>query len=398
MRRSRTGLWAVFLVAFAPAVQALDFVSRAPVVFPIHLNTAQEGDIAPEIASDGRGDFVVAWRQDVFGTAENVVAEVLGIDGRRHDLQVTTAPFHSGQAWRVAMNRHGEFVVLYTAPAEAKISYQAKIFGRGRTPIGGAIDIVNADSVDLPSIGLDDAGALVVTWSDKSGVFVERFDRAGQPLGPRLVESPEPHPSDPTVVVEPDGSFTLAWHTLDASRDDKVGIVAQRFDRSGNPAGRPIVVHHARFAVSSIEGAATADGGFVLAWNSCENDLKHCQVQARRYDDRGKPLTPELVLSRKRVASFPPPAVAADSRGNFAVDWSSCSGADEPCTISVLLYDAANVRAEHVASLPSQQIFFRSGIAAGRNGFLVVYESLDCFAASCRNTPPTGIYGWRLDY
>ena len=29
MRRSRIGLWAVFLVAFAPAVQALDFVSRA---------------------------------------------------------------------------------------------------------------------------------------------------------------------------------------------------------------------------------------------------------------------------------------------------------------------------------------------------------------------------------
>jgi len=148
--------------------------------------------------------------------------------------------------------------------------------------------------------------------------------------------------------------------------------------------------------VSSVEGAATADGGFVLAWNSCENDLKHCQVQARRYDDRGKPLTPELVLSRKRVASFPPPAVAADFRGNFAVDWSSCSSADGPCTISVLLYDAANVRAEHVASLPSQQIFFRSGIAAGRNGFLVVYESFNCTAPTCRNAP-TGIYGWRLD-
>jgi len=47
MRRSRIGLWAVFLVAFAPAVQALDFVSRAPVVFPINLNTAQGGGIAP---------------------------------------------------------------------------------------------------------------------------------------------------------------------------------------------------------------------------------------------------------------------------------------------------------------------------------------------------------------
>jgi hypothetical protein len=396
MRRFLILVWMGLLLA--PAVEALEFVNRAPVVFPIKLDNDQGGALMPQVASDGRGNFVTTWRQDRFNKESNIMVAVLGITSLRHDFTVSQAAFNASQAWQVAMNRHGDFVVLYSTQAAGKLSYQAQVFTLGGTLLSGPIEIVKSLTANQPALGIDDAGDFDVTWSDDPGVFVSRFNRAGKLLSSALVKSPEPNASGSTVVVQPDGSFTLAWHTFDPSRAAKVGVIAERFDRAGKLVGQPIVVHRDRYAISPLAGAATIDGGFVLAWNGCPTDFDHCQVQARRYDYRGRPATGELAVSKGAVTYVPAPAVAADVQGNFAVAWKACAGAQGPCTVSALLYDAANVRAQRVASLPSSEVFTFPGIAAGPKGFLVTFESFNCTAASCHNEPPTGIYGWRLDY
>jgi hypothetical protein len=393
MRRYRIGLWMGILLGLAPGLPALELVSPGA-AFPINLDTSLELGLLPKVASDGRGNFVVAWRQDHDSFESDAVAAVLGNDGKRHNLTVSTTSFNALQAVETAMNRHGEFVVLYNTQAAGKLSYKVAVFSVQGALLSGPTAVVNTVGGDLPSIGIDAAGDFVVAWSQDPGVFFARFNRAGKPLGSALVQSPEPNASGPAIVVEPDGSFVLAWHTFDPAQASKIGVIAQRYDRSGNPAGRPLVVHREGFAVSPIAGAATADGGFVLTWNGCPSDLLHCQVEARRYDYRGRPVTGELAVSRSAVDWSPSPAIAADSRGNFAVAWKT---QPEPSTISVLLYDAQNVRAKRLASPPSGEIFAFPGIAADSGGFLVTFESFNCNSASCHNEAPTGIYGWRLN-
>ncbi len=393
MRRYRIGLWMGILLGLASALPALELV-RSGAAFPINLDTSLELGLLPKVASDGRGNFVVAWRQDHDSFESDAVAAVLGNDGKRHNLTVSTSSFNASQRVGTAMNRHGEFAVLYNTQAAGRLSYKVAVFGLKGTLLSGPTEVAQMGDGNIPSIGIDAAGDFVVTWVQDTGVSFARFNRAGKPLGSGLAKSPEPEVSESIVVVQPDGSFLLAWHTVARTGEKKLGVIAQRYDRSGKPAGRPIVVHREGFALSPIVGAATADGGFVLAWNGCSSDIDHCQVEARRYDDRGRPVTAELAVSRSAVDFTPEPAIAADSRGNFAVAWKT---QQEPSTISVLLYDAQNVRAKRVASPPSGEIFAFPGIAADSGGFLVTFESFNCNSSACHNEAPTGIYGWRLN-
>jgi hypothetical protein len=393
MRRYRIGLWMGILLGLAPALPALELVSSGA-AFPIHLDTSLELELLPKVASDGRGNFVVAWQQDHDSFESDAVAAVLGNDGKRHNLKVSTTSFNTLLGVETAMNRHGEFAVLYNTLEPAGLSCKVAVFGVDGTLLSGPTEVIKIVPADLPSIGIDAAGDFVVTWVQDTGVSFARFNRAGKPLGSGLVNSPEPEVSGAIVVVQPDGSFLLAWDTVGRTGEKKLGVIAQRYDRSGKPAGRPIVVHREGFTLSTTVGAATADGGFVLAWNGCSLDLDHCQVEARRYDSRGRPVTADLAVSRSAVDINTAPAIAADSRGNFAVAWKA---RQEPSTISVLLYDAQNVRAKRLASIPSGEIFTSPGIAADSGGFLVTFESFNCNSSACHNEAPTGIYGWRLN-
>jgi len=77
--------------------------------------------------------------------------------------------------------------------------------------------------------------------------------------------------------------------------------------------------------------AATADGGFVVAWHSCpelENedrgpDGDGCAVLARMFDSSGQPTGSEFILNDAKVGDQGAPAVAVVSDGSIVVAWES---------------------------------------------------------------------------
>jgi hypothetical protein len=72
-------------------------------------------------------------------------------------------------------------------------------------------------------------GRFVVTWYGRQGVYAQRFDASGAPPGPEFrVNSPRTvsFRSPPTVAIDRDGNFVLAWVGPEAGRATRTAALA----------------------------------------------------------------------------------------------------------------------------------------------------------------------------
>ena len=96
-----------------------------------------------------------------------------------------------------------------------------------------------------PSVTALEGGGFVVTWDDDSGadgsalgVFGRIFDAAGNALGGefQLNTFTAGNQATPSVVALGDGGFVAVWNSADQD-GDTTGVFGQRFDGAGNPVG-----------------------------------------------------------------------------------------------------------------------------------------------------------------
>jgi len=195
----------------------------------------------PSVAMDADGDFVVVWQsmaQD--GSAYAVVA-------RRYNASGVT--------------QGGEFVVnTYTANSQ----------------VG-------------PSVAMDTDGNFVVVWQsdgqdgDSGGVYGQRFDALGNRVGSEFQVNTyttnwQGHPS---VAMDPDGDVVVAWDSWGQDGDSR-GVYGQRFDALGNPVGTELQVNTCTTQDQGDPSVAMHPGGdFVVAWASSGQDGDREGVYAR---------------------------------------------------------------------------------------------------------------------
>jgi large repetitive protein len=182
-----------------------------------------------------------------------------------------------------------------------------------------------------------------------------------------------------TVATDASGAFVVTWWT---QAGVPAGILAQRFDASGNPAGGVFMVQEAT-ALGFVYGPSVAkkpSGDFVVAWMQSPTTA---QVWARRFMGSGAPVSGQF-----RVDAADPgnparyPRVAYDTNGGFSVVWHQ----DPEPFAAFQRFDAAGspkglpVNVGDFAKFPD--------IAALPNGsFIVVWYQ----------TSPQQIWGQRLD-
>jgi hypothetical protein len=169
------------------------------------------------------------------------------------------------------------------------------------------------------------------------GVFAQRFDSAANPVGTEFqVNTYTPGPQGAPVLARlGDESFVVAWQ----SREDGsaygydvfgYGVFAQRIDSDGQPLGSEFQVNtFTRTDQVSPEVQALRDGGFVIAWSSSKQDDggggpfdANGGVFAQRFAGSG-----ERVGTEFRINTYVPnlqqgPAMAA-TPGGFVVVWQS---------------------------------------------------------------------------
>ena len=178
---------------------------------------------------------------------------------------------------------------------------------------------------------MNGAGDFVVVWDSDGysgndgqdgsdvGVFGQRYDAAGNPSGPefRVPQATLGRQRAPSVGLAGDGSFVVAWagHTQAGAYD---GILARRFDASGNPLTGDVFVGWASFSDHTAL-AMNDSGDFVVVSD---------EMRGRRFDASANALGPEFVLDPSPSPLFSDPYVAIDAAGAFVTTWDRGSETD----------------------------------------------------------------------
>lgn len=284
------------------------------------------------IAADGEGDFVIVWSGVLVGGANasstyarrfNSVGQPLGEEFR---VNTTTA---GGYEAAVAADPDGDFVVIW----QTGDGVFARPYTAAGQPLGAESSVAaNAGvSHSAPVAAADAAGNFVVTWQsqgrDGSGysIHAQRYSATGAALGGefRVSSTATHHQESPAIAMDADGDFVIAWQSSEQDGSAE-GIYAQRFGAAGARLGDEFRVNGATAGPQLFPSIAMdADGDFVVAWQSYGHDGSGWGAYARRYGAAGEPRGEEFRVNVATDGDQFSPAVAADAEGNFLVAWLS---------------------------------------------------------------------------
>jgi hypothetical protein len=201
------------------------------------------GGRKPTVAMDGDGDFIVTWTNFADLAGFGVFARRFSSAGAplTADFQVNTYTFSSDTGPEVASEGNGDFVVAWYSDHDG---YDFGIFARRFSSAGSALGgefQVNTRTLDrqwFPSVASDADGDFIVAWDSGTiqdgsgaGVFAQRYSSTGLRVGGEFQVNTFTvgHQSHPAVASDADGDFVVAWS--DTGQDgSSYGIFAQLFD------------------------------------------------------------------------------------------------------------------------------------------------------------------------
>lgn len=160
-------------------------------------------------------------------------------------------------------------------------------------------------------------GGWLVTWEgqgqdDDSGIFFQRYDSAGTPIGGETLVNSSIAGSQayPSVAALADGGWIISWAGVGA--DDAYDVFTQRYSADGTtPIPETQVVKTGSQSTPAITGLS--DGGWVLSWTD------NRQVLFQRYDSSGNAIGNEVTVSQSSTAFSA--SVTAIEDGGWVVSW-----------------------------------------------------------------------------
>jgi hypothetical protein len=281
---------------------------------------------APAVALDADGDFVIAW-QTLIANNYEIRARRFDSHGvpRGDELAVNTRSGDAHGAAAVAMDRDGDFVVVWESAINGSYEIRARLYDAGGVARSGelAVNTVTASSQRAPAVAMDAAGAFVVAWrSNVSGRFevrAQRFKATGEADGAELTVNSLKSGDQlaPAIAMDADGDFVAAW---ESSFDGSFEIRARRFDAKG-------VAREAEFPVNAATAgnqfsptvAMDARGDFVVAWQSLI--AGSYEIRARGFSASGSPQGAEIAVNATPAGTQKSAAAAMDADGDFVVVW-----------------------------------------------------------------------------
>lgn len=228
-----------------------------PLGDPFQVNSYTAGDqLAPDVAIDGLGNFVIAWASYGSGgddtSGDSIQARRFAPDGTplAEDFQVNSYTTGvQGQA-AVSSDGLGNFVVVWTSSGSggtdtSEFSVQAQRFDAVGDPLGEEFQ-VNSHTPNkqlTPTIASDAAGNLVIVWASDSSeggdtnlqsIQARRYAANGTALDDQFQVNTYTTQRQwtPAVSSDPRGNWVVAWDSTGSSGTDTAGssIQAQRYD------------------------------------------------------------------------------------------------------------------------------------------------------------------------
>ena len=350
--------------ASVPAmVQQLEprvLLSITPVGPEFKVNTfttgSQSTNSARSVASDDNGNFVVAW------TSSTQDAGGSGVYAQRYDnagnalgaeFRVNTFTTNAQLAPAVAMDADGDFIVVWASNQDgSSYGIYAQRYNAAGAAQGGEfrVNTVTANSQNLPSVAMDDDGDFVVAWTSSlqdgsgNGVYAQRYNASGVAQGIEFrvntfttVTQDRPH-----VAMDADGDFVVVWRS---NQDGSgYGIYAQRYNAAGAAQGSEFRTN--TYTTSTQESASVgmdADGNFVVAWSSYGQDGNARGIFSQRYNAAGVAQGSEFRVNTETTGDQQTPSVAVDADGDFIIAFDSVRADGSGAGIAARSYTANGI-------------------------------------------------------
>jgi hypothetical protein len=312
----------------------------------LNINT-YEDQTDPDITALADGGYVVAWRSYLQD------GQYGGIFGRRFDANgnPVTGEFRINTHWQgeqgavtISALTGGGFVATWSSLGQDGSDYgiYAQQFGASGNPVGGEF-LVNASFTAGTQIfsdveGLADGG-YVISWQswmedgNKAGLMAQRYDASGNPVGDEFLVNDETYGDQarPSISARDDGGFVITWTSFDGQDGSGQGIFAKVYPGTSTGPQPVTLTEGDEFGVNSttysdqIYSNVTnlTDGGFVINWSSLNQDGSGWGVYGQRYDSAGNEIGGEFRVNSHWVADQIEPSATALDNGGFLITWHS---------------------------------------------------------------------------
>jgi hypothetical protein len=310
--------------------------SGAPIGPEFQVNTFTTGpQVGVHVACDSSGNFVIVWNssgQD--GSQYGVFGQRYDSSGARigPEFRINTYTTATQNQSAVASDGAGDFVVAWVSNGQdgAGNGVFGQRYASSGSPLGPEfrVNTYTTGAQDRPKIASDASGNFVVVWQSPqdgagSGIFAQRYASSGAPLGSefRVNTYTTNNQKYPAVAADASGNFVVVWQS--PGDGSSYGVFGQRYASSGAPLGP---VFRVNTYTPTFQGypavAADASGNFVVIWQGDQPGSIE-DVFGQRYVNTGAPDGPEFRVNTYTTGPQFRPAVAADSAGDFVVVWVS---------------------------------------------------------------------------
>ncbi|MBN2294041.1 MAG: hypothetical protein JXM70_16565 [Pirellulales bacterium] len=251
------------------------------------------------------------------------------------EFQVNTYTTSSQSSPSVAVNRDGEFVVVWESLSQdgSRSGVYTQRFAADGTLLGSEFQVntYTYGSQWQPSVTMNGSGQFVVAWhgsglgGDDLGIHAQRYAADGTPLGSEFQVNTytTATQSQPSVAMSEAGDFVIVW-TSNNQDGDGNGVFAQRYAADGTPLGSEFQVNTFTSSYQWFPSVAMhPDGQFVVAWESDGQDGDDSGIYAQRYAADGTPIGSEFRVNTHTANQQRYPAAAFSNDGRFVIAWHS---------------------------------------------------------------------------
>ena len=304
--------------------------------------TAPGNQTQPAVAIDPSGDFVVAW-ESADASQDGIFFQRFNAAGVKQGAETRANTFTTNQQTypAVAMDAAGDFVIAWqssgqdtAAPTVPTFGVYAQRYNAAGVAQGAEFQVNTTTAANqwYPTVAMDGPGDFVIAWQSVNqdpggtpGIYAQRYNAAGAAQGGefRVNTTTADVQAFPSAAMDADGDFVIAWHSV--NQDPNIGVYAQRYNAAGVAQGGEFRVNTTTTSVQAYASVAMdPDGDFVVAWQSYSQDVASSYgIYAQRYSAAGAPLDSEFRVNTTTAGQQQMPAVAIDAGGDFVVAWAS---------------------------------------------------------------------------
>lgn len=325
------------VLRFADGDYVADVVNRGG---EFRVNTTTDNSQATSaITTLNDGGFVVSWssfNQD--GSNNGIYAQRFNSDGtaRGGEFQVNTTTTNSQTGSKIATLADGGFVVSWESFGQDGSDYgiYAQRYNVNGETVGGEFRINTTTAFEQweHTVTTLADGGFVVSWESLNqdgsgyGIYAQRYNADSTVQGSefRVNTTTVNFQENPTITALADGGFVVSWMSFNQDAASTYGIYAQRYDVDGSPHGTEFRVNTTTVGDQWFPKiAALASGGFVVSWESFNQDGSGFGIYAQRYTADGVAQGGEFKVNTTTINDQIGQKITALADGGFLVSWTS---------------------------------------------------------------------------